>query len=63
VWVHGRVATEECPTSFVTPASTEFVERFFAWKAFGADEVTAREAEAFLILEQEWRTEQVNAQR
>ena len=38
----------------VTPASVEFVEKYFAWKAmgggkmWGADELTAREAEAFL---------------
>ena len=32
VWARGRVATEECPTSFVTPASMELVEKYFAWK-------------------------------
>lgn len=60
VWARGRVATEECPTSWVTPASVEFVEKFFAWKAMGARELTAREAEAFIVLEQELRAELAN---
>jgi len=57
------VATEECPTSFVTPASVEFIESYFASKVVGVGELTAREAEAFVVLEQEWRTEQTNGQR
>ncbi len=64
VWARGRVATEECPTSLVTPVSVELLEKYFAWKAMGTgnweNDVTAREAEAFLALEQEWRTEQSN---
>ncbi|MBV8843154.1 MAG: hypothetical protein JO307_10130 [Bryobacterales bacterium] len=47
------------------PASIALVESFFAWKfAGGADvrELAAREADAFLILEKEWRTEQANGQ-
>ena len=63
VWARGRVATEECPTSFVTPASVEFIESYFASKVVGVGELTAREAEAFVVLEQEWRTEQTNGQR
>lgn len=63
VWAKGQVATEECPKSFVTAASAELVEKYFAWKAFGAGEMTAREAEAFLVLEKEWRAEQTNGQR
>ena len=58
VWAHGRAGVEECPKSFVTAASAELVERFFIWKASGAREwerLTAREAEAFGVLEEEWR--------
>jgi hypothetical protein len=40
----------------------EWVERFFAWKfsGCGAKGLTAREADAFLILEKELRAEQAN---
>ena len=33
------------------------------WGQVGASELTAREAEAFVMLEQEWRTEQTNGQQ
>ncbi len=62
VWLSGNAAAEECPTSLVTAASVELVEKFLAWKFagpayFGQREMTAREAEAFTILEQEWRAD------
>ena len=56
---------EECPTSAVTPASVEFLEKFFAWKFSGSpgwSDLTAREADAFLVLEKEWRAEQTDGQ-
>jgi hypothetical protein len=59
------VGIEECPKSLITAESLELVERFFAWKfsaARDAMQLTAREAEAFWILEKEWRTEQANGQ-
>jgi hypothetical protein len=64
VWVRGRAIAEECPKSLVTAASVEFLEKFFAWKFSGryGEELTAREADAFLILEKEWRAEQINGQ-
>jgi hypothetical protein len=51
----------------VTPASIEFLETFFAWKTVGfgglaTHELTAREAEAFVVLERELRMEQTNGQ-
>jgi hypothetical protein len=46
----------------VTPASIEFVEKFFASKVSSTGELTAREVEAFLLLEKEWRAEQANGQ-
>jgi hypothetical protein len=42
----------------VTPQSLEWIERFFTWKFAGGralDDMTARDADAFLILEREWR--------
>lgn len=52
------VSTEECPKSLVTPQSTEWIEKFFAWKFSGGGglmELPARDADAFLTLEKEWR--------
>lgn len=60
MWVHGRTGVQECPKSLVTAASVEMVERFFVWKASGASgwgELMAREADAFQVLEEEWRSE------
>jgi hypothetical protein len=37
--------------------SVELVERFFTTRFMGMEELTAREADAFTILEQEWRAE------
>lgn len=59
VWARGRTAVEECPKSLITPQSLEWVERFFAWKFGGEtrlEEMDARQADAFLMLEREWRT-------
>jgi|SRR5579862_3455918 len=58
VWARGRVGAEECPKSLVTAQSLEWVEKFLTWKFEGAPrigELTARDADAFLILEREWR--------
>jgi hypothetical protein len=45
----------------VTAESIELLERFFASKAWGSKDPTAREADAFLVLEQELRAEGLNA--
>jgi hypothetical protein len=47
----------------VTPASIELVEKFFASKVTSAGEPTAREVDAFVILEKEWRAEQSNGEQ
>lgn len=47
----------------MTPASMAFLESFFAWRFAGSADIRelwAREAEAFVILEKEWRAEQAN---
>ena len=49
---------EECPTSYVAPQSVAWIEKFFAWRLGGGkaiEELAARDADAFLILEREWR--------
>jgi len=58
VWARGRASTEECPKSLVTPQSVAWLEQFFAWKFSGGgklSELPARDADAFLTLEKEWR--------
>jgi hypothetical protein len=58
VWARGRASAEECPTSLVTPQSVEWVERFFVRKLTDGGDVTempARQADALLMLEKEWR--------
>ncbi len=60
VWARGRASSEECPKSLVTPASIERLEKFYGWKFAGGGALTdlpAKEADAFLILEGEWRAE------
>jgi hypothetical protein len=60
VWARGRASTEECPRSLVTAESIELLERFFAARAWGWTDPAAREADAFLVLERELRTEGAN---
>jgi hypothetical protein len=64
VWARGRTATDECPKSAMTAASLELLESFFVWKRLGGvwREPTAREADAFMTLEEEWRTEAANGE-
>jgi len=60
VWARGAASTEECPKSLMTAESIELLERFFATRALGWKDPTAREADAFLALEQELRAEGLN---
>jgi hypothetical protein len=57
VWARKEAGSEECPRSFITAQSVAWVERFLVWKRLGFREeerMTARDVEAFLILEREW---------
>jgi len=65
VWARAGVATECCPTSYVTADSAIYLQEFHAWKLFGAHDVyslSARTVEAFSILERELRSEIKRAQ-
>ena len=57
VWAKGRVATDECPKSFIRPESLGWMELFFAWKADGGGvmNIAAKDVDALLVLEREWR--------
>jgi hypothetical protein len=61
VWARGPAAAEECPKSLVTAESIELLERFFASKTWGWKDPTAREADAFAVLDQELRAEALHA--
>jgi hypothetical protein len=50
----------------VTPQSLEWLEKFFTWKFSGGGalfEWAARDADAFLTLEREWRAGAEHGQR
>lgn len=66
VWARGNVSTDECPKSYISADSLYYLERFAVWRAFGnsqTDELPAKEAEALIILESQWKAEKQNAQR
>jgi hypothetical protein len=56
IWARGQVSTDVCPRSFITAQSIGWVEEFLVRKwlrlALPA-ELNMRQAEAFLILEQQ----------
>lgn len=65
VWLRGKVVAQSCPKSLITADSLAWLEQYLAWRAGGGGSLTempARTAEAFLILEQEWREESEHAQ-
>lgn len=56
VWARGQVSTDVCPTSFITAQSIGWVEEFLVRKWLQLElpaELNMRQAEAFLILEQQ----------
>lgn len=60
VWARHDVATDTCPKSYVTAQSWEWLEQFVVWRRLGyrgPAEPSAREVEAFMILENEMQTE------
>ena len=65
VWARKQVALKTCPTSYVTAGSQTLVEEFFVRRRLGArdfDGLTARQVEAFVILERELALEMNNGQ-
>lgn len=66
VWVRGNCAVEECPRSYITPQSVAWLEGFYAWRLTGRqalDELPARWADAFLVLEGELTEENSEGRR
>ena len=55
----------ECPKSYITPESVTLVEEFFVRRRFGGidfDKLTARQADAFTLLENEFASERNDGQ-
>jgi hypothetical protein len=55
VWARKTVATESCPKSYITAESEGLVEDFLVRRRLGGmsfGELSARQVEGFLILEQ-----------
>jgi hypothetical protein len=60
VWARKTVATESCPKSYITAESEGLVEDFLVRRQLGGTnfgELSARQVEGFLILEQAWAGE------
>ena len=60
VWARKQAATDRCPKSEITAQSLDWIERFLVWKRLGAsypEALSAREVEAFLLLERELESE------
>ena len=66
VWARRSTITRSCPKSIITPQSSSWLDAFFAWKMGGSRELidlAARTADAFMVLEREWRLELQNAEQ
>jgi len=64
VWARGPVATNACPKSLITADSIGWIEQFLAWKRLGMTldlSTSARQVEAFLILEEQISGERQSA--
>jgi hypothetical protein len=60
VWARRRVSTDTCPTSLISAQSLTWIEQYYVWRSFGPNypgQLSAREIEAFLILEREAQEE------
>ncbi|MBM3734875.1 MAG: hypothetical protein FJW39_03740 [Acidobacteria bacterium] len=66
VWARRGARAESCPVSSITPERIALLEKFHAWKASSGVnliELPARDAEAFLLLDEEVRKEMIHARQ
>jgi hypothetical protein len=66
VWARRHVVLGTCPKSYITAESAGYLEEFSFRRRFGRmdlGELTARQAEAFVILEHELATEIRNGEQ
>lgn len=60
VWARGGASTTVCPKAYISGDSSAWLEAFGAWKRLGPTDprkLSAREAHAMMLLEQELSTE------
>ena len=65
VWLRRTAMTKRCPKSVITAESAAWLDEFFTWKVGGPGsllDLPARKADAFLVLEREWRMELKNGE-
>lgn len=65
VWIRRSAATESCPKSSITTQSLEWLEEFAAWRGgyLSKEGLTARQIQAFQLLEEEVIGEAQNAKQ
>ena len=66
VWAGKTVAIESCPKSYITAESEGLVEDFLVRRRLGGmsfEELSARQVEAFLMLEQALEAEELGRRR
>jgi hypothetical protein len=66
VWARNDVVLHECPKSYITAESECLVEEYLVRRRLGGlrfSELTARQTEAFLILEKALMTEMKHGQQ
>lgn len=66
VWLRGDLAIDECPKSYITPQSLYYLDLFSCKQMLAErsrDDLSAKEAEAFMILEAQWKTEEMSASK
>lgn len=66
MWAKRGIAIYECPTSFITGESLTFVEEYNARRQFGFGDVgtlPARTVDAFHVLEREFVSERLHADK
>ncbi len=65
VWARKHVSLQACPKSYISAESSGLVEEFFVRRQFGridVGELSARQVEAFVILEKELAREIIDGQ-
>lgn len=63
MWARKGVVATRCPKSLITAASRGWIEEYLAWKVLGGADyrtMSARQVDAFLVLEEAWRAERNN---
>ena len=66
VWAQNHVALSTCPKSFITAESQSLVEDFFMRRQLGglwAADLTAKQADAFVVLGRELQSERNDGKR